>query len=196
LQEIQTQVASLFPPAGDADRFSDAHFDLAQEPPLSPPHLPGVWSLESGAWSLEPGVWSLDLYHLSRVGFRHLWLDQCFYLRCFLWRGSSPEYENLSPHGSMQQNACGAYAVLIHKPPDRPSSATPSGQSSAVLLRPLNLAEIFYHLTARAAVRVESPAVGNAIEPLQLGVGIPSGWSERGPVCFRRATSVGGLRLE
>ena len=29
LQEIQTQVASLSPPAGDADRFSDAHFDLA-----------------------------------------------------------------------------------------------------------------------------------------------------------------------
>ena len=32
LQEIQTQVASLFLPAGDADRFSNAQFDLlAQE---------------------------------------------------------------------------------------------------------------------------------------------------------------------
>jgi hypothetical protein len=31
LQEIQTQVASLFSPAGDADRFTDAQFDLAQE---------------------------------------------------------------------------------------------------------------------------------------------------------------------
>ena len=45
----------------------------------------------------------------------------------------------------------------------------------AVPLRPLNLPEIFYRLTARAAVRVESPAVGAAMEPLQLGVGIPSG---------------------
>ena len=36
LEEIQTQVASLFPPAGDEDRFSDAQFDLARE---TPPHL-------------------------------------------------------------------------------------------------------------------------------------------------------------
>ena len=42
-------------------------------------------------------------------------------------------------------------------------------------IRPLNLPEIFYRLTARAAVKVESPAVGAAMEPLQLGVGIPSG---------------------
>jgi hypothetical protein len=65
--------------------------------------------------------------------------------------------------------------VLIPKPPDPPSSAAPSEQPSAVPLRPLNLPEIFYRLTARAAVRVESPAVGAAMEPLQLGVGIPSG---------------------
>jgi hypothetical protein len=65
--------------------------------------------------------------------------------------------------------------VLIPKPPEPPSSAAPSGKPSAVPLRPLNLPEIFYRLTARAAVQVESPTVGAAMEPLQLGVGIPSG---------------------
>ncbi len=33
LEEIQTQAGSLFPPAGDEDRFSDAQFDLARETP-------------------------------------------------------------------------------------------------------------------------------------------------------------------
>jgi hypothetical protein len=75
--------------------------------------------------------------------------------------------------------------VLIRKPPDPPSSAAPSGQPFALPLRPRNLPEIFYRLTARAAVRVESPAVGAAMEPLQLGVGIPSGCqiSAKGAQC-------------
>ena len=110
---------------------------------------------------------------------------------------------DLLPHGSMQQNACGAYAVaavvaptslvLILKPPDPPSSA--AGQLSAVP-RPLNLPEIFHRLTARAAVRVESFAVGAAMEPLQLGVGVSSGYQIGPAVCFERAKSGVGLRLE
>jgi hypothetical protein len=51
LQEIQTQVASLFPPAGDADRFSDAQFDLAQE---------------TSPLCLEPGFISSILPSLNR----------------------------------------------------------------------------------------------------------------------------------
>ena len=83
--------------------------------------------------------------------------------------------------------------VLIPKPPDPPSSA--AGQLSAVP-RPLNLPEMFHRLTARAAARVESFAVGVAMESLQLGVGISSGYQIGPAVCFQRAKSGGGLRLE
>ena len=71
--------------------------------------------------------------------------------------------------------------ILLPKPPDPPSSAAPSGQSSAVALRPLNLPELFYRLIARAAVRVVSPAVvGAAIVPLKLGASVPSGCQQIG----------------
>ena len=68
-------------------------------------------------------------------------------------------------------------ACLIPKPLDPPTdNAYPGGPSSAVPLRPLNLPEIFYRrLTACVDVRVESPLVGAAMEPLQLRVRVPSG---------------------
>ena len=85
------------------------------------------------------------------------------------------------------------YFLSILKHPDPPSSAAP--------LRSLNLPEIFYRLTARAAVRVKSPAVGAAMEPLQLGVGIPSGFqidATGAQFAFdaRQVVVGGGLRLE
>ena len=76
----------------------------------------------------------------------------------------------------MQQNACRAYAVAAVAPISFPSPSTHHPvRHPGVPLRPLNLPEIFYRLTARAAVRVESPAVGAVMEPFQLGVAIPSG---------------------
>ena len=65
-------------------------------------------------------------------------------------------------------------ACLIPKPLDPPTDDAYPGPSSVVPLRPLNLPEIFYRLTARADFRVESPLVGATMEPLQLGVRIPS----------------------
>ena len=65
--------------------------------------------------------------------------------------------------------------VLIPKPLDPPTDGAYPGPPSARPLCPLNLPEIFYRLTARAAVQVESSSVGAVMEPLQLGVGIPSG---------------------
>ena len=170
LQEIQTQVASLFPPAGDADRFSDAQFDLAQETSplcLEPGFISSILpSLNRGSGSGVSGwtnAFILDVFTGAaaprNVG-TCLLTDLCNkmlagHMRSPLWLLSR--------------------LVLIPKPPDPPSSAASSGQPSVVPLRPLNLPEIFYRLTARAAVRVESPAVGAAMEPFQLGVGIPSG---------------------
>ena len=67
--------------------------------------------------------------------------------------------------------------VLIPKPPD--PSVTTNAVSSVlvppVTLRPLGLPEIFYRLAGRAAVKLEGPLVGPTMEPVQLGVGIPSG---------------------
>ena len=78
--------------------------------------------------------------------------------------------------GQMRSPLLLSRLVLIPKAPDLPaaSAASSSGQSSAISLRPLNLPEIFYRLTARAAVKIKSPAVGAAMETLQLGVGVPS----------------------
>ena len=146
LQEIQTQVASLFPPAGDADPFSDASkFNLAQEAP--PPHPSFAISQ-------------------SELGLGRLWLDQCFYLGRFLWRGCSPKCGNLPLHGSMKTKSlrgiCGrcfgsylAWSSFPSPPTHHPVRAAPSGQPSAVPLRPPNLPKIFYRLTALTAVRVK-----------------------------------------
>ena len=66
------------------------------------------------------------------------------------------------------------YYYLIPKPSD-PIAEPSAALVPPVTLRPLGLPEIFYRLAGRAAVKLEGPLVGPTMEPVQLGVGIPSG---------------------
>ena len=108
LQEIQTQVASLFPPAGDADPFSDASkFDLAQEAPFIC-HL----SIGDGVAASLVGPMLLS------------WTFSLARMLAEMWElASSRIYENKKLAGHMRSLLwLLSRLVLIPKPPNPPSS--------------------------------------------------------------------------
>jgi hypothetical protein len=117
LQEIQTQVASLFPPAGDADRFSDA-FDLAQE---------------SYPLCLEPGFISSNLPSLNRgSGSSVFGWTNAFILEVFSGAAAPRNVRTCLLTDLCNKMLAGymrsplwllSRLVLIPKPPDPPSCA-------------------------------------------------------------------------
>ena len=172
LEEVRAQVAQLFPPAGARDRFSDEQLQQAQATaPLSLP--PGYIStilptLNRGSGSGVSGwtnAFILDVF-AGDTDTRSIGLDLLTDL-C-----------NKMLAGQMRSSLwlLSRLVLLIPKPldPSVPVAASPT-TVPPVTLRPLGLPEIFYRLAGRAAVKLEGPLVGPSMEPVQLGVGIPSG---------------------
>ena len=172
LEEVRAEVAKLFPPAGDRDTFSEAQLQEAQATaPLSlPPGFIGTVlpTLNRGSGSGVSGwtnAFILDVFTGvtdTRGTGVDLLTDLCNKMLAGQMR---------SPLWLLSR------LVLIPKPsdPSVTSNAIPSALVPPVTLRPLGLPEIFYRLAGRAAVKLEGPLVGPTMEPVQLGVGIPSG---------------------
>ena len=159
----------LFPPAGEGDPFSAEQFQLAQESEalvLPPGYIGSVLpSLNRGSGSGVSGWTNAFILNVfagaaeTREAGTNVLTDLCNKmlagrLRSPLWLLSR--------------------LVLIPKPVDTPSSVSPLTSTPPITLRPLGLPEIFYRLAGRAAVRLVGPSVGQTMEPVQLGVGVPS----------------------
>ena len=171
LEGVRAQVATLFPSAGARDTFSDAQLQQAQaSAPLSlPPRFIGTIlpTLNRGSGSGVSGwtnAFILDVF-AGGTDTRGTGVDLLTDLCNKMLAG-----QMRSPLWLLSR------LVLIPKPPD-PSAAspTPSAPVLSIPLRPLGLPEIFYRLAGRAVVQLEGPLVGPTMEPVQLGVGIPSG---------------------
>jgi len=170
LEEVRTHVSNLFPPASAKDNFSPAQVQQAQDTAplrLAPGYIANILpSLSRGSGSGVSGwtnAFILDVYcgdvDTRGVGV-NLLTDLC----------------NKMLAGDMRSRLwLLSRLVLIPKPPDLGGTALGGGSSSAVTLRPLGPPEIFYRLAGRAAVRLVGPQIGPTLEPVQLGVGIPSG---------------------
>ena len=173
VEEVRAHVSNLFPPASESDILRPDQVQQAQG--TAPLRLPPGYicsvlpSLSRGSGSGVSGwtnAFILDVYcgdaDTRGVGV-NLLTDMCNKMLAGEMRSRLWLFSRL---------------VLIPKPSESPGTVLatmPTRAPTAVTLRPLGLPEIFYRLAGRAAVRLVGPQVGPTLEPVQLGVGVPSG---------------------